>query len=77
MAAVNLGLGSDGHGHLALAVLHRTDRLQQRDDVMPFDVVAGRMPKDLVQRLALVVVELGRFCRRFHRNSSFTSATGR
>src|SRR4029453_7498904 len=53
------GLGSDGNCDLAIAVLlDRADRLQQRNDGAPLDVMARRVSKDLAQCVPLMAVEV-------------------
>jgi len=48
---------------LAVVLLGRVpDVLQQRQDLTPFDVAAGRMAEDLLDCVAMMVVEV-----RFHR----------
>ena len=53
------GIGSDGDRDLAVVVLDdRADRPEQRERVVPLDVVARRMLKDLLQRGAVVAGEM-------------------
>lgn len=71
-----LDFAVDGHDEMPLVRLSDlTDRLQQRDDVMPLDVVAQRVPKDLRQRVLVVAVQ-ALFCRFLSSSSARCRARG-
>jgi len=55
-----LGLSAHRHEVLAVgAILDRGHRFEEGEDVVPLDVMACRVAKNLLQRVAMMAVESG------------------